>query len=94
IHIAQLLTPAVDCRDKAGKKENMKPFDINGKVVKMESFCANEYTSLTYPLTNVGRKYLINELKRKNFITFNSWKYSARGFTKIFNTMKKNNNAI
>ncbi|PMM73900.1 hypothetical protein BCT47_23910 [Vibrio splendidus] len=72
----------------------MKPFDINGKVVKMESFCANEYTSLTYPLTNLGRKYLINELKRKNFITFNSWKYSARGFTKIFNTMKKNNNAI
>jgi len=94
VHVAQLLIPSFGCRGKVGKTEDMKPLDINGKMVKMETSCINEYTSITYPKTNAGRKYLIGELKQKNFITFNSWKYSARGFTRVFNTIVKSDKAI
>ncbi|CAH1521312.1 exported hypothetical protein [Vibrio owensii] len=60
---------------------------VNETPVRFESFC-DQGASRSYPQSEKGMKYVLNEFKTKNSVKIGSNSYSAVGFTKAMNEVK------
>ena len=61
---------------------------VNNTPVKFEIFCSQGATR-SYPATDKGRKFVIEEFKEKSKVKIGSYAYSAVGFTKAIEKVKE-----
>lgn len=90
--------PSEDCLSFSSEVRQAPSYRINGVAVKMLAQCVGKGRRMDFPATEKGTEYLMNELRKKQSITYEqddaTVKFSAVGFIEAMKKVDKSDEGI